>query len=100
MELSFMVRGSYTDRFLLQLDQDPDHFQDSYFKVDATIGLSSGDGRWKAELVGRNLTNKLTANFGNDDIASPDPRSSSSFFTIDPPRSYSLQFTVRLGALK
>ena len=100
MELSFMVRGSYTDQFLLQLDQDPDHFQDSYFKVDATIGLSSGDGRWKAELIGRNLTNKLTANFGNDDIASPDPRSSSSFFTIDPPRSYSLQFTVRLGTLK
>lgn len=98
MELSFLVRGSYTDRFLLQLDQDPDHFQGSYFKVDTTIGLSSGDGRWKVELIGRNLTNELTANFGNDDIASSNPQSTSSFFTIDPPRSYTLQFTMRFGA--
>jgi len=99
-ELTFLVRGNYTGRFLLQLDQDPDHFQDSYFKVDATIGLASGDGRWRLELIGRNLTNELTANFGNDDIAASDARSSSSFFTVDPPRSYTLQFTMRFGAGK
>jgi hypothetical protein len=97
MELFLLARGSYTDDHALQVDLDPDHFQDSYFKLDATVGLSGNNGRWSVDLIGRNLTDELTSGFGNDDVSANNPDSGSSFFFIEAPRSLSLQATVNFG---
>lgn len=37
------------------------YFQDGYAKLGATLGLGSKNGRWMVELIGDNLTDRLTA---------------------------------------
>jgi outer membrane receptor protein involved in Fe transport len=87
LRLQLLARAYYSDEYSMQLDNDPVHYQSAYTKVDATIAVASRDGRWRAALVGRNLTDKATSTFAND------AGSGSDFFFLEPPRSLALQFT-------
>jgi len=66
MDLHASVDILYTDDILIGPDNDPATIQDSYSKINARIGLSANDGSWSLALVGKNLTDELTFNWGND----------------------------------
>ena len=84
-------------------DLDPATVQDSYAKLDARLAVGPSDGKWSIAIVGRNLTDKTTANFINDLTffnangapLAGNPRSGSYFYLTEPPRTISIQGTVR-----
>ena len=86
LELTIGARAYYSDRFAMTIDLDPLSFQESYTKYDASIALGSGDGRWRIGLIGQNLGDKLTSNFGNTG-----PGDRSVFRFAEPPRGLILQ---------
>jgi outer membrane receptor protein involved in Fe transport len=86
LELTFWARAYYSDSFALTIDLDPLSFQESYTKYDASIALEGGDGRWRIALIGQNLSDKLTSNFGNTG-----PGDRSVFRFAEPPRGLVLQ---------
>lgn len=51
---------NYKGEMFVDTDLDENTLQDSYTKVDASVGLSSQDGRWNFILYGRNLTDEAT----------------------------------------
>lgn len=51
---------NYKDEMYLDGDLDENVLQDSYTKVDASLGLASQDDRWNFVLYGRNLTDENT----------------------------------------
>ncbi len=51
----------FTDGFLTESDNDPNAYQGSYNKVDLSIGVADANGTWSLALVGRNITDELTA---------------------------------------
>lgn len=81
-------RMYYSDDYLMALDHDPNAFQDDFVKVDASLALGSADGRWRVSLIGRNLTDRKTANFANDGAG---PDGASFFYFSHPPRSLAVQ---------
>lgn len=91
LEFTVFTRVYYTDEQALALDLDPQHYQDSFAKWDASLILASQSGRWRVSLIGQNLTDEITANFANDG-AGP-PAASSAFFG-SPPRSIALQARI------
>ena len=66
MDLHASVDLLYTDDILVGPDNDPATIQSSYSKINARIALSPNDGSWSLALVGKNLTDELTFNWGND----------------------------------
>lgn len=91
LEFTVFTRVYYTDDQALALDLDPQHYQDSFAKWDASLILASQDKRWRVSLIGQNLTDELTANFANDGAGPP---GASSFFFASPPRSIALQARI------
>lgn len=51
---------AYKGEMYLDGDLDENALQDAYTKIDASVGLSSSDGRWDLVLYGRNLTDEAT----------------------------------------
>jgi iron complex outermembrane receptor protein len=86
LELTFWARAYYSDSFALTIDLDPLSVQEGYTKYDASIALEGGDGRWRIALIGQNLGDKLTSNFGNTG-----PGDRSVFRFAEPPRGLVLQ---------
>lgn len=66
-------------------------FQESYTKVDARLTLSHVVDSWEVSLIGRNLTDKLTTNYGDDVPA----QAGTVWRSVDAPRSVALQGTYR-----
>ena len=60
------VDANYKDEHYLDGDLDPNVLQDSYWKVNGAIGLSSASGTWDLSLYGRNLTDEATHSFALD----------------------------------
>ncbi len=83
----------YKSRQFLALTNDPNLVQPAYAKVNASIALSDESSFWTVALVGRNLTNKVTAAFGNTSDAIGGPGSYFEF--IDPPREISVQVRLK-----
>lgn len=54
----------YVGEQLIAPDGNPVHLIDAYTKVDLRVGVTPVNGNWELALVGRNLTNEMTANFG------------------------------------
>lgn len=54
----------WSDDYQLEPTNSPFLVQDSYWRVDASVGLESGNGRWRAALWGRNLTDEHISSFG------------------------------------
>lgn len=65
-QVSTILRAYYSDEFFLQQDLDPRLVQDSFWKFDAIFSVASPDDRWSLSLIGRNLGDKTTANYGDD----------------------------------
>ncbi len=91
LELTGFVLVSYTDDFPLQADLDPKLFQDNYTKIDARLTLSNAENSWELSLIGHNLNDKATSNYG-DDVPG---QAGSVWRSMDAPRAYSLQAVAR-----
>ena len=93
-EISTFAQLTYTDDFALVLDLDPNTFQESFVKVDASLTLSNPDHDWEISLIGRNLSDKRTTNFTND--AQGGPFLAGTYFSmVDAPRSLAIQGRFR-----
>ena len=66
MLIRFDVDAGYKDDFFLDGDLDPNTLQDSYYKVNARIGLAGADDGWEVAVYGRNLTDEATYSFATD----------------------------------
>lgn len=91
LELVGFLQLSYVDEFPLQADLDPSLFQDEYVKVDARVTLSNANNSWAVSIIGRNLDNELTSNYGDDVPA----QAGTVWRSVDAPRSIALQGTWR-----
>lgn len=60
MRLSFGVETQYSSRYLTNLGDRADFFQDDFIKWNANVSLRSADERWEVSLIGLNLGNELT----------------------------------------
>lgn len=55
------LAGLYSSSYVRTLGREPEYFQAGYATIDANIAFGTkGDG-WELALLGRNLTNKITA---------------------------------------
>jgi outer membrane receptor protein involved in Fe transport len=61
MKLGFASNSQVSSRYLANLGLRPDFFQPGYFKTDFTVSLKGADDRWVLDLIGKNLTDKLTS---------------------------------------
>jgi len=66
LELRASLDLNFVDNHFITPDLDPVLEQGAYTKINARIGIGSADGSWDVALVGKNLTDELTASFGND----------------------------------
>lgn len=90
LELTGFVQLTHSDEFALSLDLDPNLMEDSYTKVNARLTLGEVEGRWELSLVGRNLSDKTTTNFGNDGLGGGF-MAGTYFRMVDAPRSLAIQ---------
>lgn len=95
LELVVFARAYYTDDVFLATDLDPNATQDDYWKFDARLTLANVDQNWEVSVIGRNLGDEITANFGNDGNGAA---GASYFKMVEPPLSIALQGTWRFGA--
>ncbi|MDE0129125.1 MAG: TonB-dependent receptor [Gammaproteobacteria bacterium] len=96
--LSWNAGYYWTDDHVVGQNDNPiTDVQKAYGKLDASLSLSNADRTWKASLVGRNLTDEITANFaGNGNIPRNRARDPSlpafpSFYFTSPGRQLALQ---------
>jgi len=64
MKLRLTNNNQYSSRypsFLAAGRPGDDNFQEKYFRVDASLALQAEDDSWEVALIGKNLTDKLTA---------------------------------------
>jgi outer membrane receptor protein involved in Fe transport len=91
-EISFDANAYFTSRFLQLATGDYRISQAGNTKIDARIGFGPADGRWELAIVGKNLTNRLTA--GYRQVV---PGAAGSLAALaDAPRSIGLQGSFRL----
>ena len=90
LELTGFIQLTYSDEFALSLDLDPNLIQKAYTKFDARLTLGDINGDWQVSLVGRNLTDKTTTNFGNDGLGGAF-MAGTYFRMVDAPRSVAIQ---------
>ena len=92
LDLTAFFRAYYVDEHFLATDLDPNVTQDDYWKIDARLAVSNAADSWELAVVGRNLTDEITAGFGNDGNGSA---ANSYFKMIESPRAIALQATYR-----
>jgi iron complex outermembrane recepter protein len=83
----------WTDDIVVAPDGDPNVIQSAYAKINARIGIEADDGSWSLAVVGKNLTNKTTFNWGNDASLSGTGFGfeNAYFHHIQPPRTFELR---------
>jgi iron complex outermembrane recepter protein len=85
---------TYSDKFFLAGDLDPDYVQKSYAKVNATLSLTSPDGKYRFSVIGKNLNDEQTSHQKNDiPLANLFGGKGGSAFS-DPPRVVAIQAEV------
>ena len=57
---------AYKDDYYLDGDLDPNTLQDSYYKINARVGLAGADDNWEVAIYGRNLTDETTYTYATD----------------------------------
>ena len=65
-ELNSSLEFNFTDSYFITQDLDPNLEQDSFGKINLRVALVAVQKGWEVALVGKNLTDKQTASFGND----------------------------------
>lgn len=84
------ISGQYNSGYEVPGDLDPFLAQDSFFKLGARLALGSDDGAWNFSLIGKNLTNEKTTQWGND-VPLGNLLGNNYFQRIDPPRTVTIQ---------
>ena len=77
----------FTDDMFLSAEADPWLVQDAYAKVDLRIGLTPASKKWEVALIGKNLTDETTTNYGVSVTGSD----GSARYLVDRPVSVALQ---------
>lgn len=57
---------NFTDDSVIANDVDPFFIQQAYAKIDARLGVANTLQGWEIAVIGKNLTDKKTFNWGND----------------------------------
>lgn len=84
------VNTYFSSRFYQQPIADPYLEQPGYAKIDARVAIGRLDDQWEVAIVGRNLTDKLTASYRQTTAAAQ------SFQALaDAPRSIGFQLTFK-----
>lgn len=83
---------NYSDHFLLQADLDPLDKQEAFTKLNARLVLRNMADDWEVSVLGKNLTDELTANNGVD---IPLLEGGAHIKNTLPSRSLALQFLSR-----
>ncbi|MGI9286238.1 MAG: hypothetical protein ACR2P1_12690, partial [Pseudomonadales bacterium] len=65
MELVFGLDLAYSDEYFVSPTLDENLQQDSYYKLNGRIALSSQDGNWEVAVLLENLTDEEILTFGN-----------------------------------
>lgn len=72
-------------------DGDPNRVMDGVTKLDVRLGVGQIDGNWEFALVGKNLTDEMTASFGFNV-----PLIAGAYvFQVDPPRTIGAQLRLK-----
>jgi outer membrane receptor protein involved in Fe transport len=98
VELRPSVDFLYSDEYLWNATLDPRNVQDSYWKINARIALSSTADTWEVALIGNNLTDEEIVSYGgNLPLAGTLTRNTGMAYYAftERPRTYSLQATYR-----
>ena len=83
---------NFRDNYYLDADNDEHLVQHAVTLVNARIGIADVDDSWELALLGKNLTDETWSPNGTDI-----PLTDGKFFKLtSPPRSFALQFTVRI----
>jgi len=80
----------YSDMFFTAGDLDPLVAQRAFWKYDASVSLTSPGRTWDFAIMGKNLTDEVTAHFG-DDIPLSNVLGNNYQQYVDPPRTIALQ---------
>ncbi|MCX2980846.1 TonB-dependent receptor [Halieaceae bacterium IMCC14734] len=93
LDLLMRFDALYSDDTLIAPDGDDNVVQEAYWKYNARIALQGGDGAWSVALVGKNLSDETTFNWGNDaTLAGLGFGFESAYFhIIEAPRTFELQ---------
>ena len=94
LDIALRVDALYTDDILIGVDADPEITEDSYWKINARIALQSADGTWSLAVIGKNLTDETTFNWGNDATLAGRTNfgfNNAYFHMIEAPRTYEFQ---------
>ncbi len=98
LDIALRLDALYTDDILIGPDGDPAVTEDSYWKINARIALKSANGKWSLAVIGKNLTDETTFNWGNDATLSGTRLGgqllgfqNAYFHMIEAPRTYEFQ---------
>jgi outer membrane receptor protein involved in Fe transport len=98
LEYGYSLFYYWQDDSHFKLANDPLDSQEAFGKINASIRLGPTDGSWLLALIGKNLTDELTANSGDSTAAigqSGDIGPTPNFKFPEPGRQVALQATYR-----
>ncbi|HEY7753760.1 MAG TPA: TonB-dependent receptor [Steroidobacteraceae bacterium] len=85
----------YSDKYFVAPTLDPKQMQESYYKVNARIGIGSQSGSWDVSLIGKNVFDEQILPYGNVTPLASLFGAFSSWRFVEPGRSVAIQGTVR-----
>ncbi len=86
----------YTDQYFVAPTLDARQKQQSYYKVNGSVGIGDQDGSWDVSVIGKNLFNEQILPYGNDTpLAGRTFGAFSAWRFVEPGSSVALQGTVR-----
>lgn len=91
LKLRVLPSAYFTTKFFEGATADPLLLQAGNIKFDTTIAIGPESGRWELAVIGKNLTDKLTASYRAGISTAP----GSVYASVDPPRTVAVQLTVR-----
>ncbi len=85
----------YTDHYFVAPTLDPKQVQESYYKVNARLGLGSQSGGWDVSVIGKNIFDEQILPYGNVTPLASLFGAFSSWRFVEPGRSIAIQATAR-----
>ena len=96
LQLATTLETVYSGAYYPQATLDPATRQDSYFKYNARIALSSQRGNWELALLGRNLSDEVVTGYSADIPLAARTFGAPSYGSfVAPPRSVAVQATFK-----
>jgi iron complex outermembrane recepter protein len=90
-ELVLNMDLNWVDERYTQGDLDPNNLEDDLLKVNAAATFGPADGQWDVSLIGKNLTDEKSSNWGNDTPLF----SGSHDYAMEAPRSFTVRGRMR-----